>query len=618
MKKVVKAIGILVCGILAGALLLIAAYCLPLSMDHPNVSASMQMLEEENMYPTLPLIKSYELIISRLNEGGVLDNYTDSIMISAAGMETDGRPWYQAMNAKNCIKEEGYAYYWHGYAVILRPLLLLFDYAEIRVLNEMAQFLLVLGLFYLIKRRKGFKWAMVSLSVYGLLFPMALAYSLQYSGVFYISTIGSIFLFLLEDFWKKKQNIYWFFLVTGMVTSYFDLLTYPLMTWAMPMIWWIVLDEEEHTECSRIRTIVIGGVLWILGYGGMWAGKWIIGELILGKPVIRSAYEEILLRAGSADEGGEAISRLMTLQLNYIRCDSVQYVVILGAWFVWLVYQLIVKKVVLRPNKSLAFSLIAASIFVWYMVLHNHSYVHNWFVYRLFAIFFIAILAGFLSVKEYQVSGGQRKKRLAKYLPLVLISVCSVMISLAVEKEVWNHNGGAEIVGAELGAGQCVEQKFVPAYRRISNIQAYIGANGELQGEFVIEIIKDEEVIASESISAAEVADGRFVFIPFEMWLEKGYPYILRISMKDNINTNGWVSVTKEGVYQLPEFDSVIIGDTQRTSQMIGGITYRTIAGKSTLMLYFLTAFWTIGTFYLCGSEMWEMCRKRNNKNNKK
>lgn len=58
-----------------------------------------------------------------------MDNFTDGIMISQASAARERNVLRQALEV------QGYTYYWHGYIIILRPLLLLFDYAQIRVLN---------------------------------------------------------------------------------------------------------------------------------------------------------------------------------------------------------------------------------------------------------------------------------------------------------------------------------------------------------------------------------------------------------------------------------------------------------------------------------------------------
>ena len=66
--------------------------------------------------------------------------------------------------------------------------------------------------------------------------------SLQYSPVFYISVISTLFVFLKYD--RYRERIFFIFLVSGMLTSFFDLLTYPLLTWGMPALWLILIKEE--------------------------------------------------------------------------------------------------------------------------------------------------------------------------------------------------------------------------------------------------------------------------------------------------------------------------------------------------------------------------------------
>lgn len=129
----------------------------------------------------------------------------------------------------------------------------------------------------MVYRKKGVAYAAIPFTIYGLLMPMAVSQSLQFSWVFYISIIGAMIVVKFRDQLSKAGRISLFFLVLGMFTSYFDLLTYPLFTWGIPMIWWIVMEEHKEGIKEQLQQVLFCGISWIFGYGGLWAGKWFIG-----------------------------------------------------------------------------------------------------------------------------------------------------------------------------------------------------------------------------------------------------------------------------------------------------------------------------------------------------
>lgn len=64
----------------------------------------------------------------------------------------------------------------------------------------------------------------------------------------------------------------------GISTAYFDFLTYPLVTFGIPMIFCILINEKN--TCENWKEMPIMGIHWGIGYLGMWAEKWLIGTVI--------------------------------------------------------------------------------------------------------------------------------------------------------------------------------------------------------------------------------------------------------------------------------------------------------------------------------------------------
>lgn len=134
-KRIGSMLGIVVAGVLLGALLLTLVFCIPVNQE--NADRSRTSLDEEGWYPSATQLCSSLDTYFHSYLPGVLDGGTDGLMISLATEELQGSPLYAAMNM------EGYTYYWHGYVVILRILLQFMDYEKIRFLNCVAQLLLI-------------------------------------------------------------------------------------------------------------------------------------------------------------------------------------------------------------------------------------------------------------------------------------------------------------------------------------------------------------------------------------------------------------------------------------------------------------------------------------------
>lgn len=103
-----------------------------------------------------------------------LDIYTDGLMINVSytvtkdgirdillgtNVEVDGRNPVDSLFEVVALANDNYIVknygrYWHGYQVLLRPLLCFFSYPDIRQINMILQFILVFGFVYLLAKTK--------------------------------------------------------------------------------------------------------------------------------------------------------------------------------------------------------------------------------------------------------------------------------------------------------------------------------------------------------------------------------------------------------------------------------------------------------------------------------
>ena len=391
----------LIASVLLGTVLLIIVYMLPTDEMKNNVRRSTAVYDSEGVYPQL--MAGYKM--------SQLDNSTDATMLLGAIYPGSGNYIEDAMKVHrieyferdpvgcltdyaNDVKKETYtiAYprYWHGYLVILKPLLLFFDVADIRMFNMCLFFGAVLYILEQMRKQKLERYILWFVVTLVALNPLAIPLSFQFSTVTYIALFSSIIALKCEHWDFKKQMF--FFMIIGIVTAYFDFLTFPLVGLYIPMIF-ILVRKKDWKQATQ--TVIFGSIMWIIGYSGMWAGKWLIGSLLTGGNVIQDA----VARAGHW-AGEEEISRLQIIMKNIFVLVKWPIVILGGIVLIKLA------KVLSEGRKAgtvnwtwgIPFGIIMVAPFVWYLAMGGHSYVHYWFTYRELCVTIMACLMGVQSI----------------------------------------------------------------------------------------------------------------------------------------------------------------------------------------------------------------------------
>lgn len=420
-------VGSLLAAILLGCILMTCAYKMPTYRMLPHVVQSDYSIDVEgSSYYWAP---GYSF--SRL------DGYTDNIMMQTAVFETTNHPLVAAMlnqrmdfpkakltpgaallnyvNGARNGEVISYGRYWHGYLIVLKPMLTLFTLSDIRVFNMILQWTLALVLMFLAYRKGGFHLvfplglALLSLN------PLSTALSMQYSSIYLLTLVFGILQLQFELYRKKSGWLIYLWL--GILTAFFDFLTYPPAAWAICLTIGILM--MEGTQKQKMLHALASGAAWCFGYGGMWSGKWIIGTLITGQNILADATQSVQLRTGLQMEGipeSETVSCYAdVLMRNLDAYRNVPALILVLALALFVGYLLLRRGYRFRPDTTLVLPLLLIAVvpFAWYFVLKNHSGVHYWMTHRNLSATIIA-LAGFLSfslkkpssVPKNKLSGG--------------------------------------------------------------------------------------------------------------------------------------------------------------------------------------------------------------------
>ena len=380
-----------------GFALLLAAFALPTEPMRENALASQDVFAREGSYP----------MARTLGVDAKLDNFTDSMMLVQAGYQAPEttllqrtlnvyRPfphgnrgagagvYAESLAAPAPAPQSNYGRYWHGYLAVLKPLLSLFTYEQLRVVN--AVWVALLGLIVAaLMWRRGLRRYILPFVVTVLLFdPVATAMNMFYTQVYAVTMLACIAILSGWNWLRAREGrLLLLFTLTGCLTSYLDLLTCPLVSFGIPCALCLCLAATDWK--SGLKLALTALICWGIGYGGMWAGKWLLSALLGGEDT--GLLETLQLRSsamGAPDPLG-AVALIVKRLLVQLRVPMLGAALLLAL----VLAVLFLRRSPLEKLKSLAWLPWAAVCllpFVWIAFAQNHSYIHRWFVYRLLAI----------------------------------------------------------------------------------------------------------------------------------------------------------------------------------------------------------------------------------------
>lgn len=177
-------------------------------------------------------------------------------------------------------------------------------------------------------------------------------------------------------------------MAVGMVTNFLDFLTAPIITLGYSLIVFLYVSDEKTSNHNPILTVASDSFSWFLGYAGTWVSKWIIGSLILKTNVITDGVEAAKFRTSGSEayplDYGETFRSNIK---NFFSPEGNPTLYLMAVMVIILLVILVLfRKNDLRQDRNLkaapAVAIIGIYPYVWYLVLSNHSMIHQWFTYR--------------------------------------------------------------------------------------------------------------------------------------------------------------------------------------------------------------------------------------------
>lgn len=404
----------LLTAVISGFLLLVLAYLLPTQRMRANVAVSSEQVSSEGGY--YQWVKGYKNAQS--------DTYTDASLILNAIYPGSGSAVKDAMNAPRLLygddnneesvvlaareearetHEVNYGRYWHGSLVFLKPLLLLLDLSDIRMISMIIQVgLLFLIIVEMMKRKLekpllGFFVAIILLN------PMSMIICFCFSVEYTLTLAVTWFMLHYHEKLLIGYRYYFYFLINGILFVYFNELSFPMIGFGIPLIVYLLLNEEGTVE--KIKKEICFGIMWMLGYVVMWIGKWILAWIFTGF----NYFSEALQQAGryTSDhatwevENPSVVDRLMKNMDVYQKWPYLLLAV--AVMIVLAIYVIRRRKDVSKENIRQMFPYFLAALLplaIWIALGNGYSYVHYWFTHRLFAISGFAVVCMILQLTK--------------------------------------------------------------------------------------------------------------------------------------------------------------------------------------------------------------------------
>ena len=427
-EHLIRIAGILLISAAFGTLLLVLVFCIPTKAMKKNVTRSLDSM-----------IKSGEEVADDAFSQYIWANketYTDAIMVQNAIERISGRNVYEhamwmyhsdlepefwtpeASLKAYCEGEttdnmylHEYSRYWHGYLVYLKPLLLLFSWSQIVKLCAVLQILLMLGILIVSIKKKQAGVGIAMIAGFLSMKPMLILASLTMSVCWCITLLALLYMLLRHDRLEEKRLYPEFFLVIGILTAYFDFLTYPVVTLGFPLCAYFLINRQRSLK-QGFQKVIGYCTCWGIGYAGMWACKWLIADVTLRTGTIKDALWSILGRTEAIGGRPRMNGGFYVISLNlqeyklelYAVAGMILAVLALGVT-IFAAFKTSVKQVLLRV---LPFAIIFCIPFAWIVVVQHHSALHARFTFRIIGVAVLAlcciVISGLQMLKKPEIS----------------------------------------------------------------------------------------------------------------------------------------------------------------------------------------------------------------------
>lgn len=391
---------------------------IPRNMLKKNILISVDELEEKEK--------------KRTNEGVLQsirrDEYADTILLNIIYSMDSKHPLQSFLWAKfykaptisteslrisvkqNKKPNEQYLRYFHGSILILKPLLCFFSVSQIFVINFVIFCILSIILWHsLFQRSKSL--AVIVLVSFLMTFMFNTPFTLEYTWSAFIMLIISICALYLED--KNYEFLPYLFIISGIMTCFFDFLTTETITCLVPLLLILIVGMQEKKINSwkeGLHLLVKLGGLWLISYLFTWFTKWLLASWILDINAMLYVKDDAIVR----------INGLVNENMNTQYMQAIlKNIKLLGPFSLLEPYSLVLITIsfimsltiyMMRPKRKIWFTVLLLIIgmipLLRFLLLSNHACLHYFFTYRAL----VTTIISWLSILVYGLDWKEIKK----------------------------------------------------------------------------------------------------------------------------------------------------------------------------------------------------------------
>ncbi|MPN03222.1 hypothetical protein SDC9_150448 [bioreactor metagenome] len=182
-----------------------------------------------------------------------------------------------------------------GFRAVVRPLMAVMNYMDMRQLIQWTFFLLVGAVTLQLYRKTHSFWiAMGFMFSISQLNPIAISACFQFSICFIIALIGMLLTLSLR-FQRITEPMLFFIL--GTATQYFDFYTTPVLTFGLPILALLLRRQFEGQADFRFRVslkrVLLCLAAWASAYTLMWLAKLSLTALLSGPLAFSDAFDRL-------------------------------------------------------------------------------------------------------------------------------------------------------------------------------------------------------------------------------------------------------------------------------------------------------------------------------------
>ena len=303
--------------------------------------------------------------------------------------------FFELNNIQPTLNE--YSRYWHGQSSLVRYSSPFMTLDNLLLFLRIVVIILFIVLVYkLFKKDKLIAVAFFLSCFSGNIFFTTT--SIQFVPVILLMLISSLLALRLYE--KQSRYLDILFLVTGILTCYFDFFTAETITLAMPLVFVTYFEIKEHGKMS-FKKIFLYILLWGLGYSLMWGLKWFIDYLHFGPKFIDKLFRYIRTNPALHQGGSKAVYYIFLRNLApWLPFGLFTEGAGLLAFFlaVILIFNII------RNRKYLPLILVSLVPVIRFALIQSHSYGLSFMTYRaLLGMMTVAILTVFIMIRDFLV-----------------------------------------------------------------------------------------------------------------------------------------------------------------------------------------------------------------------